>query len=230
MTATQDFTARLRYARITARKARLVADQIRGRSANQALDHLQFSPQRAAAFYLKVLQSAIANASQDESVNLNNLYVSDCRADDGPMLNNRLRWRPGPQGRAMPYAKKTSHLTVLVSEREVVAEEEPKPKAKPKAKKKSAPKEEAAVEETPVEEEVTEETPVEEEAPQEDAPTEEQAADDDAAEEAADDDGAEEEAADDDAADDDAAEDSADDEAADEDAADDDADNEKQES
>ncbi len=216
-----EFTARHRYARITQRKARTVADMIRGRSANEALEVLEFSPKRAAAFYLKVLRSAMANASQDESINLNNLYVSDCRADDGPMLNNRLRWRPGPQGRAMPYAKKTSHLTVLVSEREVVAEEEPKPKAKPKAKKKSAPKEEAAVEETPVEEEVTEETPVEEEAPQEDAPTEEQVADDDAAEEAADEDEAEEEAADDD---------SADDEAADEDAADDDADNEKQES
>ena len=117
MTATMEFTARHRYARITARKARLVADTIRGRTANQALDLLQFSPQRAAAFYLKVLQSAIANASQDENINLNNLYVADCRADEGPMLNNRLRWRPGPQGRAMPYAKKTSHLTIRVSER-----------------------------------------------------------------------------------------------------------------
>ncbi len=222
MTATQAFTARHRYARITARKARLVADQIRGRNANQALDHLQFSPQRAAAFYLKVLQSALANASQDENVNLNSLYVADCRADDGPMLNNRLRWRPGPQGRAMPYAKKTSHLTIQVSEREAAAEEQTKPKAKPKAKKESAPKEEAVVEETPVEEEVVEETPAEEEAPQEDAPTEEEATDDDAAEEdAADDDGAEDDAAEDD---------SADAEAADEKAADDDADNEKQES
>jgi large subunit ribosomal protein L22 len=222
MTATQAFTARHRYARITARKARLVADQIRGRNANQALDHLQFSPQRAAAFYLKVLQSAIANASQDENVNLNSLYVADCRADDGPMLNNRLRWRPGPQGRAMPFAKKTSHLTILVSEREAIAEvEETKPKAKPKAKK-SASKEEVAVEETPIEEEVAEETPAEEEAPQEDASTEEEATDDDAAEEdAADDDGAEDDAVEDD---------SADAEAADEDAADDDADNEKQES
>ena len=216
------YRAKHRFCRMTARKGRYIINMVRGMAVNDAMHVLQNNPRRAAYFIRKVLKSAIANASQDESINLNNLYVSDCRADDGPMLNNRLRWRPGPQGRAMPYAKKTSHLTVLVSEREVVAEEEPKPKAKPK--------EEAAVEETPVEEEVTEETPVEEEAPQEDAPTEEQAADDDAAEEAADDDGAEEEAADDDAADDDAAEDSADDEAADEDAADDDADNEKQES
>ena len=66
-------------------------------------------------------RSAIANAGQNEDVNLNRLYVSDCRADDGPMLNNRLRFRPGPQGRAMPFAKKTSHLTVKV--REIPADE-----------------------------------------------------------------------------------------------------------
>lgn len=111
-----EFTARHRYARITQRKARFVADMIRGRGANEALEILEFSPRRAAHFYLKVLRSAIANASQDPDVNLNRLYVSDCRADDGPMLNNRLRYRPGPQGRAMPFAKKTSHLTVKVRE------------------------------------------------------------------------------------------------------------------
>lgn len=119
---TAEFTARHRYARITQRKARLVADMIRGRSANEALEVLEFSPKRAAAFYLKVLRSAMANASQDENVNLNRLYISDCRADDGPMLNNRLRFRPGPQGRAMPYAKKTSHLTLKV--REISTQEE----------------------------------------------------------------------------------------------------------
>jgi large subunit ribosomal protein L22 len=111
-----EFVAKHRYARITQRKARLIADMIRGRGANEALEMLQFAPQRAAAFYLKVLRSAIANAGQNEDVNLNRLYVSDCRADDGPMLNNRLRFRPGPQGRAMPFAKKTSHLTVKVRE------------------------------------------------------------------------------------------------------------------
>jgi large subunit ribosomal protein L22 len=111
-----EFTAKHRYARITARKARLVADMIRGRSANEALEVLEFSPKRAAAFFLKVLRSAMANASQNEDVNLNHLYVSDCRADDGPMLQNRLRFRPGPQGRAMPFAKLTSHLIVRVRE------------------------------------------------------------------------------------------------------------------
>lgn len=111
-----EFVAHHRYARMTQRKARLVADMIRGRAANEALEILQFSTKRAAAFYLKVLRSAMANASQNEDVNLNRLYISDCRADDGPMLNNRLRFRPGPQGRAMPFAKKTCHMTVRVRE------------------------------------------------------------------------------------------------------------------
>ncbi len=118
--AAPEFVAKHRFARLTARKARLIADMIRGRTANEALDLLEFSPKRAAVFYLRVLRSAVANAGQNEEVNLNRLFISDCRADDGPMLNNRLRFRPGPQGRAMPYAKKLSHLTVKV--REIPAE------------------------------------------------------------------------------------------------------------
>ena len=114
--APRQYRAVHRYARCTARKARLMADLIRGRSANEALEVLEFAPLRAAAMYKKVLRSALAIAAQDESVNLNRLKVVDSRADDGPMLNNRLRWRPGPQGRAMPFAKKTSHLTVVVAE------------------------------------------------------------------------------------------------------------------
>ncbi len=111
------FVAKHRYARITQRKARIVADLIRGRDCNEVLDMLEFSPLRAAAFYRKVVASAMANAAQDEDVNVNRLFVAEVRADDGPMLQNRLRYRPGPQGRAMPFAKKTSHLTVIVKER-----------------------------------------------------------------------------------------------------------------
>lgn len=114
---TRVFTAKHRYARMSARKARLVADLIRGKDVNYALELLQFSPKRAAVHYLRVLKSAIANAGQDEDVNVNRLYISDCRADDGPLHNNRMRWRPGPQGRAMPYRKRTSHLSVAVAER-----------------------------------------------------------------------------------------------------------------
>jgi large subunit ribosomal protein L22 len=113
-----EYRALHRYARITSRKARLVADAIRGLPVNVALEQLEFSPQRAASFYKRVLQSAVANAAQAEQVNLNRLYVHDVRADDGPLLNNRLRWRPGPQGRAMPFRKRTSHLTVVVRELE----------------------------------------------------------------------------------------------------------------
>jgi large subunit ribosomal protein L22 len=111
------YVAKHRFARITARKARLAADLIRGRDVNLALELLQFSPRRAATYYLKVLKSAVANASQDENVDVNKLVVTDARADDGPLLQHRLRWRPGPQGRAMPIRKRTSHLTVAVAER-----------------------------------------------------------------------------------------------------------------
>ncbi|QDU68834.1 50S ribosomal protein L22 [Engelhardtia mirabilis] len=114
--AKPEFRALHRYARMTARKGRLVADAIRGKDVNTALQFLEFAPQRAAAYYLKVLKSAVANASQDPNVNVNRLVICDCRADDGPLLNNRMRWRPGPQGRAMPFRKRTSHLTVVVRE------------------------------------------------------------------------------------------------------------------
>jgi large subunit ribosomal protein L22 len=127
----REYTARHRFARITARKARLVADEIRGKDVNTALELLQFTPLRGSAFYLKVLRSAVANASLEGEVNVNRLMVSDARADDGPMLQGRLRWHAGPQGRAMPFRKVTSHLTVKVRETEEVE----RPKAKKKAKK-----------------------------------------------------------------------------------------------
>ena len=123
MSSVKVFTAKHRFAHITARKARYVADLIRGRSVNEALELLQFTPNRGATFYGKVLRSAIANASQDEDVNINRLVVSLCTADDGPLLQGRMRYRPGPQGRAMPFARRLSHLTVRVSE---VPEEGPR--------------------------------------------------------------------------------------------------------
>jgi large subunit ribosomal protein L22 len=119
-TDVKEFVAKHRFATITARKARRIADLIRGRTVNEALELLEFAPQRGAVFYLKVVRSAVANASLDEEVNINRLYISDSRADDGPLLNGRMRFRPGPQGRAMPFAKRLSHLTVRVRE---IAEE-----------------------------------------------------------------------------------------------------------
>src|SRR5688572_5916868 len=115
--AAKAYAATHRYARITARKARLVADLIRGRSVNDALEVLQFQHKRAASFYSKLVRSAMANAGQtSDNVDVNRLVITDCRADDGPMLQNRMRFRPGPQGRAHPFKKLTSHLSVVVAE------------------------------------------------------------------------------------------------------------------
>jgi large subunit ribosomal protein L22 len=139
VTATREFVAKHRFARITARKARLVADLIRGRSVNEALELLELAPQRGAVFYLKVVRSAVANASMDEAVNINRLVISECRADDGPLLQGRMRFRPGPQGRAMPFAKRMSHLTIKVSEPEE-APEEPKAESAKKSKRAAKPK------------------------------------------------------------------------------------------
>ncbi len=116
MSTTREFTAKHRFARITSRKAGLIANLIRGRSVNDAIETLQFTPNRGASFYLKIVKSAVANASQDEDVNVNRLYISDARADVGPLLNDRMRFRPGPQGRAMPFSKRLSHLTIKVRE------------------------------------------------------------------------------------------------------------------
>ncbi len=138
MSDEREFTAKHRFARITARKAGRIANLIRGRSVNEAIELLQFTPNRGAAFYMKVVKSAVANASLDEAVNVNRLYVSDARADVGPLLNDRLRFRPGPQGRAMPFAKRLSHLTIKVREAAEIVEPEPKPKAK-RSKKKDRP-------------------------------------------------------------------------------------------
>jgi large subunit ribosomal protein L22 len=118
-----EFVAKHRFARLTARKAGRIADLIRGRGVNEAIELLQFTPNRGAAFYLKVVRSALANASQDENVNVNRLVISEARADIGPLLNDRLRFRPGPQGRAMPFAKRLSHLTIKVRELEEEAPE-----------------------------------------------------------------------------------------------------------
>lgn len=109
------------HARMTARKARLVADLIRGLPVNRAVEVLEYTPKRAARFVEKVLKSAVANASQEQGVDVNRLQVLEARVDDGPLLGGRPRWRAGSRGRAMPYRKRTSHIHVTVGqERESV--------------------------------------------------------------------------------------------------------------
>jgi large subunit ribosomal protein L22 len=102
-----------RYARIAPRKARLVADMIRGKRIDEALTSLQFSKQRAAWYFRAVLKSAIANAEEQEA-DVHRLYVSESRVDKGPVIK---RWRPKDRGRAHPIQKHTSHLHVTVEAR-----------------------------------------------------------------------------------------------------------------
>jgi large subunit ribosomal protein L22 len=102
-----------RFARVTPRKARLVADLIRGRHVNQALDILKFTKKRSSLMISKVLRSAIANADEQEA-DVSALFVEDIRIDEGPRIK---RWRPKDRGRAHPFVKRTSHIEVTVEER-----------------------------------------------------------------------------------------------------------------
>lgn len=106
------FKASHRFARITARKARLVVDMIRGQPVNNALVALERSPQRAAHLVHKLVRSAVANAEQGGAIDLNQLCISKAWVDEGPLLGGYVRWRPSARGRAMPYRKKTSHIHV----------------------------------------------------------------------------------------------------------------------
>ena len=102
-----------RYARIAPRKARLVADMIRGRRIDEALTALEFSKKRAAWYFKAVLKSAVANA-EERDANVQSLYVCESRVDEGPTIK---RWRPKDRGRAHPYRKRSSHLRVALEER-----------------------------------------------------------------------------------------------------------------
>ena len=104
--------AKHRYARISARKVRLMADMIRGRYAQDALNVLKFSPNRAAGMVAKVLTSAIAGADEAEA-KMDTLVVSEARVDDGPTIK---RFRPKDRGRAHPIMKRTSHIVVAVEQ------------------------------------------------------------------------------------------------------------------
>ena len=109
-----------RYVRMSPRKIRLVVDQIRGKSVNEAYAILQFSKKAAAEPVGKTLRSAVANAqdkSQDEGglVDVDDLIVQAAFVDEGATLR---RWRARAQGRASPIRKRTSHITVVVDTRD----------------------------------------------------------------------------------------------------------------
>ena len=134
--------ATAKYIRTSAQKAGLVLDLIRNKDVNLALSALQFSRKSVARDVAKVLRSAVANAQQQEAVggDVARLFVSKCHANNGP---SQKRVRPAPMGRAFRIVKRTTHLTVEVTERAqvikaVAAEGAEQPKAKRERAKKSA--------------------------------------------------------------------------------------------
>jgi large subunit ribosomal protein L22 len=105
--------AKLRFARISAQKGRLVADQIRGLPVEQALNVLSFSKKKGAAMMKKVLDSAVANAENNEGADVDELKVKAVWVDEGPTMK-RIRARA--KGRAARILKRTSHITVTVAD------------------------------------------------------------------------------------------------------------------
>lgn len=105
-------SARLKFARISPQKARLVADQVRGLPVDRALDMLKFSNKKAAVFIKTVLESAIANAEHNDGADIDELLVKTVLVDGGPMLK---RVSPRARGRANRIMKRTSHITISVS-------------------------------------------------------------------------------------------------------------------
>lgn len=102
-----------KYIRISPQKARLVADVVRGMGVDQAITTLRFMPKKGAGIIKKVLESAVANATQDEQADVDNLYVKAIVIDGGPSLK---RISPRAQGRATGIIKRTSHITVVLDE------------------------------------------------------------------------------------------------------------------
>ena len=105
--------AKYRYARISAQKLRLVADQVRGLPVDKAMNLLNFSEKKAAGIIKKVLESAIANAEHNDGADIDELKVSLIHVDEGPSMK---RLRPRARGRADRITKRTSHVTVSLSE------------------------------------------------------------------------------------------------------------------
>jgi len=108
--------AEARYIRISPQKARLVVDLIRGQKAGSALTTLRTTNKRIAPAVEKVLQSAIANATnRNEDVDVDALFVSEAYVHDGPRMK---RVRPAPMGRAYRYQRRLSHIVIKVAEKE----------------------------------------------------------------------------------------------------------------
>ncbi|HJJ03894.1 MAG TPA: 50S ribosomal protein L22 [Clostridiaceae bacterium] len=112
-TATLEAKATLRYARISSRKVKIVADLIRGKKVDEALAIVKFTPKASSEIMEKLLKSAIANAENNHGMNRGNLIVSEIYANQGPTLK---RIRPAAKGSAVRIRKRTCHITIVVKE------------------------------------------------------------------------------------------------------------------
>jgi large subunit ribosomal protein L22 len=112
---THDIRAQLRHLTISAQKVRLVVDLVRGKNAIQAMEILRFAPQSAAMPVGKLLASAVANAEENFGVSRDDLFVAKIFADEAPTR----KWRRfGARGRFKPVLRRTSHVTIVLQERE----------------------------------------------------------------------------------------------------------------
>ncbi len=115
MAAEQQAKAVAKFVRIAPRKVRIVIDLIRGKDIADAFAILKFTPKRGAGIIEKVLKSAVANAENNYDMDSNNLYVAACYVDQGPTLK---RIHPRSRGQAFSILKRSSHITVIVKEKE----------------------------------------------------------------------------------------------------------------
>jgi len=107
-------SAKLSYARVSVQKACFVLDAIRGKDVATALAILEYNPRYASSIIKKLVESAAANAENNNGMNKDNLYVAECYANKGPTMK---RVRPRAQGRAYRIEKRMSHITVVLDER-----------------------------------------------------------------------------------------------------------------
>ena len=107
-------SAKLSYARVSVQKACFVLDALRGKDVQTALAILEYNPRYASSIIKKLLQSAIANAENNNGMSTDNLYVAECYANKGPTMK---RVHPRAQGRAYRIEKRTSHITVVLDEK-----------------------------------------------------------------------------------------------------------------
>ena len=107
-------SAKISYARVSVTKACFVLDAIRGKDVNEALAILQYNNRKGSKIVYKLLQSAVANAENNNGLKAENLYVAECFANKGPTMK---RIHPRAQGRAYRIEKRTSHITVVLDER-----------------------------------------------------------------------------------------------------------------